>query len=332
MGSDKQSKVSILMYHFVREQGRGMYPGIKGVDVKEFKRQVDYYSANYDMVSVDNVMDALSGRSKLPDNAALFTFDDGYLDHFVNVFPILKEKQIQGVFFPSAAPVLEGKLLDDDKVQLCIGATSKTKNITESMISILDGIKDNAIPKNFRKYYDKFSSASQYDDKDTVFIKCMLQRELPIQIRTEICKKLFDEFVGNNETQAAKDLYMNIDQLIEMRNAGMHIGGHGYSHKWTTPLSFIEKTKEIDFTVTMLDAIGSCNDVRTYAHPHGDYDTEMIALLKNKGFKLAFAAAPHSYKLESSNRMFLPRFYPEWNIGAEQDCPDLSDFSCSPNF
>jgi len=320
------------MYHFVRELGQGMFPRIKGVDVREFKRQVNYFSANYNMVSVENLLDALSGRIKLPDKAALLTFDDGYLDHFVNVFPILKEKQIQGAFFPSAAPVLEGRLLDDDRIQLCLGATSDIKKISDRLISILDDIKDNATLNYYEKCYDKFTASSQYDDKDTLFIKYIIQRELPMQLRKEVCRKLFDEFVGQDDTHVAKDLYMSIDQLIEMKNNGMHIGGHGYSHKWTTPLSFIEKSKEIGSTVKMLDAVGTCCHVRTYAYPHGDYDAEMITLLENQGFKMAFAAAPHSYKLESSNRMFLPRFYPEGNIGAVQDSRALSGFSGSPNF
>lgn len=43
----------------------------------------------------------MAGRRTLPDNSILLTFDDGYLDNWVHVFPILKKYGMKGTIFMS---------------------------------------------------------------------------------------------------------------------------------------------------------------------------------------------------------------------------------------
>jgi peptidoglycan/xylan/chitin deacetylase (PgdA/CDA1 family) len=43
----------------------------------------------------------MAGRYQLPENAVLLTFDDGYLDNWVHVFPILKKYGMKGTIFVS---------------------------------------------------------------------------------------------------------------------------------------------------------------------------------------------------------------------------------------
>src|SRR5688572_27889430 len=91
---------SIVMNHYVRELRHARYPGIKGLDVEGFRGQVDYLRRHYNVVTMEDVVAALNDGDPLPEKPALLTFDDGYLDHFTNVFPILHERGLQGSFFP----------------------------------------------------------------------------------------------------------------------------------------------------------------------------------------------------------------------------------------
>jgi biofilm PGA synthesis lipoprotein PgaB len=43
------------------------------------------------IISVQNILDAASGKNALPDKAVLLTFDDGYLSFYTRVFPLLKK-------------------------------------------------------------------------------------------------------------------------------------------------------------------------------------------------------------------------------------------------
>ncbi len=105
--------LTIIMYHYVRDLRRSRYPEIKGLDISLFKRQLTRIRNSYKIVSMREVIE---DRQGLPDNAALLTFDDGYVDHYLNVFPLLDEIRVQGAFFPVAGSVREGKVLDVNKI------------------------------------------------------------------------------------------------------------------------------------------------------------------------------------------------------------------------
>ena len=41
----------------------------------------------------------MSGQARLPENAAHLTFDDGFVDHYATVYPILRRRGLSGTFF-----------------------------------------------------------------------------------------------------------------------------------------------------------------------------------------------------------------------------------------
>ena len=98
------SKLSFIMYHYVRELEETRYPEIKGLRKSYFRNQFKFVKENFDVVTIEQVLAALDGSDDLPSNAALLTFDDVYLDHFVNVFPVLFDERLQGSFYPPLAP------------------------------------------------------------------------------------------------------------------------------------------------------------------------------------------------------------------------------------
>ena len=95
-------KLSIIMYHYVRDLKNSRYPNINGLDLDLFKEQIDFLYKNFHVVTMEQVVDASRGEGELPENAVLLTFDDGYIDHFTNVFPVLCNYGMQGsIFIPS---------------------------------------------------------------------------------------------------------------------------------------------------------------------------------------------------------------------------------------
>ena len=83
------NRVTIVMYHYVRDLNSSRYPNIKGLDYQLFKDQIEFFSANYHIVTMEQVIEASEGKYQLPDKALLLTFDDGYIDHYTFVMPIL---------------------------------------------------------------------------------------------------------------------------------------------------------------------------------------------------------------------------------------------------
>ena len=81
-------KLSIVMYHYVRDLKNSRYPNIKGLDVKLFREQLKYIQNHYKVIRMEDLISAFENNTKLPKNSILLTFDDGYKDHFDFVFPI----------------------------------------------------------------------------------------------------------------------------------------------------------------------------------------------------------------------------------------------------
>src|SRR5271163_235911 len=115
--------VTIVMYHYVRDVSRTHFPAIKGLRVDSFCRQLDYIQSRYTPITARDVMEALASRQNdLPPNPLLLTFDDGYSDHFLNVFPILDRRGVPGCFYPPAQAILEHRVLDVNKIQFVLAA------------------------------------------------------------------------------------------------------------------------------------------------------------------------------------------------------------------
>jgi len=64
-------------------------------------------------VRMDEILAAYQKNdfSDIPENGFVLTFDDGYIDHYEVVYPILKKAGVQGVFFPNTMAWKENKLL-----------------------------------------------------------------------------------------------------------------------------------------------------------------------------------------------------------------------------
>jgi peptidoglycan/xylan/chitin deacetylase (PgdA/CDA1 family) len=91
-------KLSIIMYHYVRDLRRSRFPNLKGLETDRFREQIAYIKKHYSVISGDELLAAAEARSwdTLPPSPLLLTFDDGYVDHFTQVFPILRGAGISG--------------------------------------------------------------------------------------------------------------------------------------------------------------------------------------------------------------------------------------------
>src|SRR5215831_12778490 len=147
-------RVTIVMYHFVRDLKRSRYPAIKGLDLHDFSEQLDYIGRHYETVTMEELIEASrSGNRDLPPNACLLTFDDGYVDHFSNVFPLLAERHMQGSFFPPARAILEGRVLDVNKIHFILAAAADHGEVVRLIFSEIEKNRTAYGLETAEKYY-----------------------------------------------------------------------------------------------------------------------------------------------------------------------------------
>lgn len=59
---------------------KSKYPKIKGLEFEGFKRQLDYLESNYNIISVEDLIEFSVNGKALPSNACYLSFDDGDQD------------------------------------------------------------------------------------------------------------------------------------------------------------------------------------------------------------------------------------------------------------
>lgn len=302
------NQLYVIMYHYVREVKNSKYPNMKALEVKNFKEQIHFLKSNFNVVTMEGVIYALETKTSLPEKAILLTFDDGYADCYEYVLPILKDAQMQGSFFISSKSICEHELMDTNKIQFVL-ANGKDEDITKKLFQQLDIQREKGrnIELTNELFFEKYAIANRLDTKETIFVKRMLQNVLPEQIRKEITSNLFQKYVGAEESEFAKTLYLNFEQIKEMKDVGMHIGIHGYGHYWLGKLPFIEMKEDI---LKALKAMEGIIDKRawTMSYPFGSYNEDMIEFIKSQGCKLAFLSQVGLSEVSEADRYKILRY------------------------
>lgn len=301
------NKITVIMYHYVRELEYSRYPDIKGLDLSSFKAQIEYLQRYYTIITMEEAIAAFEGLAELPAKAALLTFDDAYIEHYTNVFPILDEKKIQGSFYPPVRAIKEHTVLDVNKIHFILASVKDKRELIKDIFNQLEIYKDECKLENNDFYFKKLAIANRFDTKEVVFIKRLLQVELEIGLRKVITDYLFQKYVSNSEAIFSRELYMNIDQIKCMKRNGMHIGSHGFDHFWLGSLSKEKQIEEIERSMMFINEIGGDINSWTMCYPYGSYNQNTLDILKNRGCKLAFTSEVDIMDIIQHNRYTIPR-------------------------
>jgi len=284
----KSNKLTVVMYHYVRDLKNSRYPEIKGCDVRLFKEQIVFLKKYYNFPTVEEIIDAYYNNKELPEKSALLTFDDAYKDHFEYVFPILEHEHIQGAFYPPVKAVTEHTVLDVNKIHFILASTPADKfdKLLNEIKLLLDRYRDEYQLESYDYYFNKLATFDRFDTKEVLFFKRLLQVELPEKLRNLMTDELFVKIVGIDESAFSRELYMSIDQIKCMVDCGMHIGSHGYDHYWLSSLPKEKQEFEIAKSIEFIDMVGGDSENWTICYPYGDYNQDTIDLLKQHGCKM----------------------------------------------
>lgn len=90
--------VPILMYHHIQSSQEASQKNQQRltVDTHIFDNQMSYLlQAGYNSLSVDELVNSLKTKTKVPNKSLVITLDDGYKDAYTNAFPILNKYHLK---------------------------------------------------------------------------------------------------------------------------------------------------------------------------------------------------------------------------------------------
>ena len=302
----RNNSIYTVMYHYVRDVSKSDYPNLKVLETKKFTKKKEFFSKRFNLLRYDDFIEILQSK-KIPNKPSiLLTFDDGYIDHYKNVFPILYKKKMSGIFY---APIktLENKIvLDVNKIHFIL---EKEKN-KKKIIKLIENYTKKYLNKNLDQLnIDKIDLKNRWDNKETMLIKKLLQSHLDHKIRKKIINNLFKKVVNLSEKDFSKKLYMNKKNLKEMINNNMYFGIHGFNHERLGLLNKSEQKKEINNSISSFKKMNI--DIRNFSicYPYGSYNQETLKIVENSNFKFGFTLNVNRIKKNNLNNPYeLPRF------------------------
>lgn len=308
-------KLTIVMYHYIRDYKNTLYPNIKGLDLQDFNKQIEYFRKNYNFITLQDIYNAIYHGKKVKENPIYLTFDDGYAEHFHSAFPILKKYDIEGLFSIPVKVLEDGEILDVNKIHMIL-AFNEEEIIYQTLIKKLDFYRDKGFdyPLNDEIYAKVTKQKSRFDTDKTVFIKRVLQTYLAYDVRHSITEELFKELVVEKENisreKLFEDWYLTKSQIETMKNNNMVFASHGYNHEWLCDMTTSKMQDDIDksthYWTNKIDIFSG--SIKTICYPYGSYDDKTISYVREKGYELGFGTKVGMANLTKENSMILERF------------------------
>lgn len=301
------SRLTIVMYHYVRPLARTRFPLIKGLDAAAFDEQLAYVQRHYTVIDIPRLIAALDEREPLPPRALLLSFDDGLMDHYTYAFPRLAARGMSAVFFPPASVAIDRTLLDVNRVHYVLASGADIGAIVSYIDTRCANVAVEWKLQPIAAYRQQYWIANRFDPAPVIYVKRMLQHALPAPLRAILATELFRRYVSVDEAGFAEELYMSVDHLRVMTNEGMAIGSHGNGHHWLGHIDRDGQQKDILSSLRLLEALGVGRDHYSMCYPYGDYNADTIDLLKALGFKAAFTTECDLANATNAHRYTLAR-------------------------
>ncbi|TYT23938.1 polysaccharide deacetylase family protein [Luteimonas viscosa] len=291
----------VLAYHRVREVARefAFDRALVSASPADFRGQMRHLRECYHPVSCREVVAALDGGPALPRDAVLVTFDDGYDDNYAVAFPILRELGVPATFFVATGHIDNGMPYAYDWVaHLVVTMNDGRLCLPDLGIDLpLPADRDarhalTGVVLDRLKYLDDTGQQAVIDD---------------LQARC-----------GRPRTAAAHAdcRPMTWDQLREMRDGGMEIGGHGVHHRMLAKLSDGALQAEISECQARLTAeLGAPAIALSYPVGGPDaYDARVIEAVHAQGFRIGFSYINGVSVPDETNRYRLLRVAVEADV------------------
>ena len=275
--------MSVYMFHYVHKKDNGY----KFYELEKFESFIKSIKQDKKILSLSDFCFKFK-NGMLNENDILLTFDDGTIDHYMNVYPILKKYKLSGTFFLCSDCFNNIGLLPN-KIHKLLAERDFEKLFSQFYyIYVQEVIKKNIILKPEKEtVFDK--------NQKVRFFKQSLQYRLPITVSDNILKKLYDI---NDLKFDCSDYYIKIENAKEMLNDGMCFGAHTKSHKHLEYLDYENQKYEITENIKYLKENQLINDVLAFSYPYGSYNDDTINILENENVDIAFLADNRITRIE----------------------------------
>ncbi|AKH19708.1 polysaccharide deacetylase family protein [Sedimenticola thiotaurini] len=260
-----KAKLSILNYHRVHPVIDPINPG--EIDAERFTWQMELVANNFNVLTVGEAADLLA-EGKLPDRSLCITFDDGYADNVEVALPILKQFSLRATFFIATGFLDGGRMWNDTVIE-------SVRNFPAGYLDLSD--------QQLGQY-----QLDSWQDRHNAYSAIIREiKHLPQEKRQSLVDWVASRVPDGIDSG---DLMMRSDQVRELHQSGMEIGGHTVTHPILSTIPDEQANHEIAEGKKQLEAITG-GPVTVFAYPNGkpvqDYLPKHTDMVRKQGFKAA---------------------------------------------
>jgi peptidoglycan/xylan/chitin deacetylase (PgdA/CDA1 family) len=293
-----------VFYHYVRDVDRTPFPGIKGLSVDGFKAQIDWLAARFDIIDGPTFERAVASGSGFDAPTALLTFDDGFVDHYEHVFPVLRDRGVGGIFFVVGDTLRDRPALANvHKTHFLLSSLGAERFAEEAGLALAAAGISVAPAETARE------GVYRYDEAPDVRIKRVLNYEAPYPVADRVLANLFARHIGDADA-FARSLYLGATQIRDMAAGGMTFGFHTQSHPVLSRLGREQQRDELRAGVPLIQALTN-QDTVSFCYPYGfphTYNADTLETLEEFGYSMAFNTVRRDAQVTRDRRYELPRF------------------------
>jgi peptidoglycan/xylan/chitin deacetylase (PgdA/CDA1 family) len=233
-----------------RRQGHGrivMYHGIVPEGAHTLAAQLRYLSRNFNVVSLETMVNRLIDGALPRPNEIVLTFDDGLRNNFTVVYPLLREFQIPATFFVCPALVESGTWLWNHEMRCRLQMLSAAA-LAELRIKLL---APGTSVEGITEWMKTLRLAQRNKAEDIV-------------------RQATPDFHPSPRQRAAFDM-MNWEDLLSLDPGLVTVGSHTLSHPILTSLTAEEIAEELLESRRVLEQRLQ-RAVDFFCYPNGSYD------------------------------------------------------------
>tara|TARA_B100000424_G_C22939650_1_gene500022 strand:- start:170 stop:1096 length:927 start_codon:yes stop_codon:yes gene_type:complete len=294
-----KNKFLIIMYHQIIRSKKYF----NGIELSSFKNQILYFKKNYNILSPSEFYKKLKNK-KFEENDCILTFDDGYRSQYKYAYKILNKYNLKGFFFPMVLSSKTTKLHLINKIQLILKLNKNKKHLLRYIKNYVKN-EDFKIYLKLKNIIKKIKTNNFYDSKIEIIIKRLLQRDLPLYLRENICNDLFKKTKIDKEI--VRRFYISNFELKKMKKDGHEIGAHTLHHPWLSKLNENSQIQEINESVVQLKKMGLIKKNWSFCYPYGDYNRSTLKILKKLNCSAAFKIGNKPSPLKNIKKFELNR-------------------------
>jgi peptidoglycan/xylan/chitin deacetylase (PgdA/CDA1 family) len=250
------------------------------VHTHAFRQQLQFLKTHYRVIHPEDFRAWIEQGKPLPARAVLLTCDDGLLNTFTDMLPVLQSENVSCLFFATAASctdtpgtlwyeelyhLMRARPLDEPELQIPLEEDKGTEPESSSSFQAL--------------WWNTVRRASQ--------LNLEARTEWMAQVRSRRGQKQF----GSERRWRL----FNVSELKQLAEAGMCVGAHTRSHPVLSLCSEEEARREIlESKLEIERALG--RPVWAFAYPFGNPSTmgvREVRIARESGFACAFLNIEH---------------------------------------